>query len=87
MIGVHRYTGVRISNVAEYSPAAGAEIEDDDVIIAVNGKLVLGSSFDDAIGAIEEAGAVIVMSLARAIDVDAPESPFWDVFINEPGCS
>ena len=74
-----KYTGVRVSHTTPDSPAAAAGINAGDVLIAVNGGLQLGSTFDEVIAAIVEAGAVIVLSLATGSDVDAPGSPFWDV--------
>ena len=74
-----KYTGVRVSHITPESPADAAGIHTGDVLIAVNGALQLGSTFDEVIAAIVEAGAVIVLSLATGIDVDAPGSPFWDV--------
>ena len=73
-----KYTGVRISHVTENGPAAGGEIHIGDVLIAVNGELVLGCSFDEVIKAITDAGSVIVLSVASGKDVDSPGSPFWD---------
>ena len=73
-----KYTGVRISHVTENGPAAGGEIHIGDVLIAVNGELVLGCSFDEVIKAISDAGSVIVLSVASGKDVDSPGSPFWD---------
>jgi len=75
-----RYKGVRVSNVSACGVAAGAAILDDDVIIAVNGQLVLGCTFDEVIDCISESCTVVVMSLAKAVDVDARASPFWDMF-------
>ena len=69
-----------MSNVSACGVAAGAAILDDDVIIAVNGQLVLGCTFDEVIDCISESCTVVVMSLAKAVDVDARASPFWDMF-------
>lgn len=73
-----KYTGVRISHITDNGPAAGGDIFVGDVLIAVNGSLVLGCSFTEVIQAIADAGSVIVLSLACGSDVDAPGSPFWD---------
>jgi hypothetical protein len=73
-----RYTGVRISHVQENGPADGGAVRDGDVIIAINGDLVLGVDFDEIIKIFSDAGTVIVLSLASGKEVDAPGSPFWD---------
>jgi hypothetical protein len=73
-----RYTGVRISHVTEYGPADGGQIRSGDVIVAINGDLVLGMDFDEVIRSLTDAGSVIVLSLASGKEVDAPGSPFWD---------
>eukprot|EP00041_Stephanoeca_diplocostata_P000713 m.16435 g.16435 ORF g.16435 m.16435 type:complete len:1032 (-) comp10956_c0_seq4:250-3345(-) len=81
-----KYTGVRISHVTAHGPASGGDILPGDVLIAVNGELVLGCSFDEVIRAISNAGTVIVLSLAAGSAVDAPGSPFWDDDGGETDC-
>mmetsp|Transcript_30694 Transcript_30694/g.92008 ORF Transcript_30694/g.92008 Transcript_30694/m.92008 type:complete len:1592 (-) Transcript_30694:229-5004(-) len=73
-----QYKGVRISHVEKNGPADGGDVRSGDVIIAINGSLVLGMDFDSVIYAIADVGTVLVLSLASGKDVDAPGSAFWD---------
>ena len=74
------YRGVRISHITCGSAAENSGIRVNDVLIAINGALVLGRSFNEIIDALKRAGQVIVFSVAAGKDVDAPGSSFWDFF-------
>lgn len=71
--------GIRIAGVRVNSPAAESRaVFMGDAIVAVNDYWCLESSYREVMNVLRDAGDLVVLSLASAVDVDKQASEFFD---------
>lgn len=71
--------GVRVRHVRSGTAAAIAvgDLSVGDVIVAVNGELVLDASLEAVMRILEASGPTVELSVVSADEIDDDDSPFW----------
>ena len=71
--------GVRVRHVRSGTAAALAvgDLSVGDVIVAVNGELVLDASLEAVMRILESSGPAVELSVVSADEIDDDDSPFW----------